>query len=484
MKQNYVAMLVFACVVSACSEGNEFRELAPHNVVLVTIDTLRADHLGCYGYPRSSSPFIDSLAEDGILFERMISTSATTSPAHASIFTGQYPLQHGIRKNGGGRLLDHVQTVAERYAAEGWATAAFVGISKSFRVSGFDRGFEIFDDPVEKEPRQAEQTATEVLEWLDNRDDTRPLFLWLHFWDVHAPYAPVELYESGSAENAEAFVEFVLEQHSLDMEFFENDKENLLALMNAYDGEIQAVDSALERVFHGLQASQPESETIAIVTADHGEGLGNHDWLVHGKHIYNEQLRIPLIVYSFQKRLKPARIAEVATHVDLYPTLLDLLGEDEELLSSDFEGVSLGGLIDGYKELTPQRFAFSERRHYSERDEKTLPSAFSAARNSWSSLRTLSQHAARYNYEPGETFSVQNRRYKYIFSSAHEDQLFDLERDPYERTNLIGQGLEVEEILRRAIQAHLEEKKAEAPEQDFQPDPEVLEALKALGYVP
>lgn len=471
--------LSMLAILAGCEQG---QELPPQNVILVTIDTLRADHLGSYGYPRDTSPFIDSVARDGALFDRAFSASATTAPSHASIFTGTYPAQHGIRENHIGVIPDHLVTLAEHFASNGWETAAFTSASAPFRTGRLDRGFSRVDYPNGFISRQANATADAALDWVETRDPTAPLFLWLHFWDPHSPYAPMEPYTSSTDSEAEDFVRFVKDHHRVNEQFFAEDDHNILELMNAYDGEILAVDTALARFFSGFRAKYSEVETVTIITSDHGEGLGNHGWLLHGKNIYNEQVRVPLILHSSGNRIAPGRFAEVTTHLDLFPTLMELLEVEEDLALGSAPGHSLWPLLEGRNELAERAYAFSERRRFSSSappDSGDHPPTTTA----WPSLHNLVDRAARANYESGEKLAAQDDRFKFIFWTAGGSELYDLESDPYETTNLLGSGLEAEERLRRAIEYHVRELAGSTPEEAPSAAAKVLDELRALGYI-
>ena len=166
------------------------QSLAYDHIVFVTLDTLRADHLHTYGYPRNISPFIDGLAERGVVFERAYASISSTGPSHATMFTGLYPLQHRVQKNGQG-LPNEFVTLAESLAARGFDTGAFVSSRASLRSGNLDRGFQVYDDPQRKTGapyRPANETIDAAIDWLENRRDSGPYFLWLHLFDMHLPW--------------------------------------------------------------------------------------------------------------------------------------------------------------------------------------------------------------------------------------------------------------------------------------------------------
>src|SRR4051812_34400816 len=226
------------------------------NVLLVTIDTLRADHVGCYGYTNASTPTIDALAKRGVRFETAVAHVPLTGPSHASILTGQIPLGHGFRNNSGFTLSPQVKTAAETFRAAGYRTAAFVSGFPLDRRFGFDRGFDTYDDHLPKGndrrrtpcvERFADATTDAVLRWLQTPSPapSAPFFLWVHYYDPHAPYEP-------PGDLAQRFRDA------------------------PYDGEIAFADAQLGRLLATLEASGALARTLVLATADHGESLGEH----------------------------------------------------------------------------------------------------------------------------------------------------------------------------------------------------------------
>src|SRR5690349_10824735 len=246
--------LALTLAIAACTSGGA-KPSAPErlNVLLVTIDTLRADHVGCYGYKAASTPVIDGVAKRGVRFETAVAHVPLTGPSHASILTGQLPLGHGFRNNSGFTLSAQVKTAAEDFKKDGYRTAAFVSGFPLDRRFGFDRGFETYDDHLPKGndrrrtpyvERFADATTDAALKWLGSSISSR-WFLWVHYYDPHAPYEP-------PADLAEQYRQL------------------------PYDGEIAFVDRQLGRLLRALESGNQTSKTIVLVTADHGESLGEH----------------------------------------------------------------------------------------------------------------------------------------------------------------------------------------------------------------
>ena len=298
------------------------------SVLLISIDTLRADHLGCYGYNRDSTPTIDALAKQSAKFERAFAPVPLTLPSHAALLTGTYPFYNGVRDQPGFRLPDDIPTLAEYFSRAGYATAAVLGSPVLSRRFGLSRGFGEYDDrfgastvkteaglPTVKRP--AESVARLALAWLDCRTPGKSYFLWLHFYDPHLPYGAPEPFRSRFSSQP-------------------------------YDGEIAYADSALATLFAGLRRRGLYDSTVIALTADHGEGLGDHGESTHGYFLYDSTLRVPLLV-----KPAPARATEVRTSVglvDLAPTLLRLAGIS---VPPTMQGVDLSGSVLSAEEPRP-----------------------------------------------------------------------------------------------------------------------------------
>ncbi|MEQ1894405.1 MAG: sulfatase, partial [Planctomycetota bacterium] len=243
------------------------------SVLLLTLDTTNPEALGAYGGPAGLTPNLDRLAREGLLFEEARAVAPLTLPAHASMLTGLYPPRHGLRRNGELALAPEARTLAERAREQGYATGAFVAAVVLAPEFGLAQGFETYDAPavpkdVEEHlaaSRSAEEIATRALAWLAARDDERPFFLWLHFYDPHFPYRPP------AAASARAGG-------------------------NDYLGEVSALDEAIGRVLDALGRSGALENTLVAALADHGEGLGRHGEETHGAFVFDSTLRIPFLL--------------------------------------------------------------------------------------------------------------------------------------------------------------------------------------------
>jgi choline-sulfatase len=394
-------------------------------VLLVTIDTLRADHVGCYGYTNASTPAIDALANRGVRFETAVAHAPLTGPSHASILTGQIPLGHGFRNNSGFTLSPGVRTAAEDFRRSGYRTAAFVSGFPLDRRFGFDRGFDTYDDHLPKGndrrrtpyvERFADATTDAALRWLNasgsGGGSPSRWFLWVHYYDPHAPYEPppdlVERYRRAP-----------------------------------YDGEIAFVDRQLARLLGALDTRNETKRTVVLVTADHGESLGEHGEGTHGIFVYDATIRVPWVMAG--PSIAAGRVSRtVARSIDVLPTLADYAGLDR---LADVDGRSLRPAADGQE--------MSDAPSYAE-------SLYPEMELGWAPL-----------------YAWRTSTLKFI--KAPRPELYDLEHDRPETMNrLQDQRARADELARK-----LEETLARtpAPVAAAPVDPEAAERLRALGYV-
>jgi arylsulfatase A-like enzyme/Tfp pilus assembly protein PilF len=401
----------------------------PRHLLLVSIDTLRADALGCYGNPEARTETLDRLAAEGVRFRAAIAPSPVTLPSHASMLTGVEPWKLGILHNGIYRLAPEFDSLAERLAAEGFETAAFIGGYPLTADSGLDQGFALYDDAIpmrveagyEHPERGAAEITDAALAWLESRADSdRPFFLFVHYYDVHAPYEPPARYldaiDPGTAET-----------------------------YPGYRGEVAHVDDQLGRLLDGLRAGNRLDDTLVVVTSDHGEGLMDHGEPTHSLFLYDEIVRVPLIL-RYPRALPTGRILDdVVGLIDIAPTLLDALG----LTATDpwIDGRSLWPLATG-----------ADR---SSRGEVFSESQVGRLDYGWSPLR-----------------SMRTAEWKYI--DAPEPELYSLANDRLERVNVIADHRETAERLRSktedAFRAATEGATREIDDDD-------LRRLRSLGYL-
>ena len=343
-------LLALALCAPACGDADPAATVqrAPArrpDVVLISIDSLRPDHLGCYGYPKPTSPTIDRLAAEGARFDTAVSTTSWTLPAHAAMFTGLYDSAHGLVDNGLELDAGHA-TLAESFASAGWHTAGFYGGPYLHPTFGLDQGFETWtscmtttsDDEPEADLRRAvgsgknrsheDVTGPRTLEAVERwaaQLDGRPFFLFLHLWDVHYDYIPpreyVEMFDPGYEGTLDA--RNLPRNPAVHVRMAERDKEHLLAL---YDGEIRFTDDVLAKILAVLEAKGRLENALVVVTADHGEEFFEHGAKGHQRSLNEEVVRVPLIVRWPGVVPAGAVVETPARLIDLYPTIASLAG--------------------------------------------------------------------------------------------------------------------------------------------------------------
>jgi arylsulfatase A-like enzyme len=304
-------------------------------IVVVTIDTLRADHLGSYGYFRDTSGAFDRFARESLLFENAYSTAAATLPAHVALWTSRHPNQTGVlrnRDNFAPRADGAPRLLAQWLRAAGWRTAAFVSASSLAADTGIHTGFEVFDAP-RRSTRSGAITTDLALEWLD--DVEGPYFLWVHYFEPHGPYEPPEAFRRFTADAG-------LRDFLAARAFADPDDAAVLDVHDRYDGEVAFADAQLERLLGFLRASGRWDEAAIVVTADHGEGLMEHGVAGH-VHLGREQLHVPLVL-KLPRRLgvPPGRRADLVSILDVVPTLVaNLALPVPPEVAEAFEGIDL-----------------------------------------------------------------------------------------------------------------------------------------------
>ena len=408
----------------------------PYNVLVVTLDTTRADYLGCYGRQSARTPHFDRVAAEGFLFEHAVSSAPITLPSHSTIFTGTYPPVHGVRDNGLFQLPDGVTTLAEILKGEGYATAAAVGSYPLSSEFGIAQGFDLYDDHITInaedsaghrmvapknlyfDERSAVQVNDAILPWLREHLD-QPFFAWIHYWDAHHPHIPPEPY-------------------------------NQLYVHDLYQGEIAFVDNTFGTILRTLEEGGVADRTLIVIVGDHGEGRGEHYEDTHSMLAYDSTLHVPLILKVPGMEGGKRIVRRVGT-VDILPTLLDLLGVGKR--PEEIQGRSLSA------ELRDPGAANSGREvHYAE---------------------ALSP---RLSYGWGELRALYRGNFKYIHGPRPE--LFDLDLDPRELRNLAPGRPEETARLKQDLEVFLaRQPKRQADDAVKAQDAEVRQRLAALGYI-
>jgi len=452
-----VALVLTVAAVPGCSVEREHRaEERRLNVVLVTLDTTRADRLSCYGHTIRTSPNIDALADTGVRFEAATAQASLTPVSHASIMTGLLPPNHGVRvmyAESGYRLSETIPTLATVLQERGWQTGAFLSAFPVSEFFGLDSGFDRLDNGIRDNvddvmterasgewgfdlaanQRRSDRTTDLALDWLGEAH--APFYLWVHLWDPH---------DRKLLPPDELLTEFLIEESAS-----ANERNRAV-----YDAEIFYIDQQLGRLFDRLQALGHWEDTLVVVVADHGQGLGDHDHWAH-RLLYEEQIRVPLIVRvpgGPQQKV----VREPVSTTDIYPTVLGAL---EIELPGRVDGRDLGPLMLG-KGL-PSRPIYAEALNGYDLSASTM-------------LRKRPQDDILYALIDGV--------WKLIYrpNAPETSELYHLEEDPGEARNLFGEGVEQE---RRLVDALLEmDPFVEGPFGEAA-DEEVLERLRSLGYL-
>lgn len=457
-------LLLAAGVAAFCLDLHPVAPETGPDILLVTIDTLRADHCSAYGYATETTPFLSDLAREGVLYEQAWAPSATTAPSHAALFASRWPRSMGVMQNGqrvpGGELM-----LAELMSKGGYATAAFVSSLPVRSQFGFGQGFDYFDDDFDVEgssrdkrktpgdgkqgghrlDRRADATARHFENWLRQRDDPRPLFAWLHFVDPHYPYGSDRL---------------------LDLEW----PDSVGVSIRAYDSEILRADRGLETVVNAfrrhsaVRSSGGETSdrgSVVLVTSDHGEGLGDHGWRFHGINLYEEAVRVPLVLWGspgidLGEDVTGENVAgrvrsQPVTLLDVAPTLAGLAGLER---APSFLGRELTGA------LPRDHAVFLQRRNYRS--------------------RKVGGREIR-----GTLTSIIAQGYKYLATVSGEQsstaELYHLADDPGELDDLSASRPGLSLSLARLLSDW--ESEYPAVKTTRVSDREVIKALRSLGYV-
>ncbi len=398
------------------------------NLILITIDTLRADHLGCYGYKSIRTPNIDRLAAEGVRFETVVSQVPLTLPSHCTIMTGTYPAFHGVRDNVGYKLPESKTTLASMLRNQHYQTAAFVGAYVLNAKFGLNRGFDYYDDKIEGPSHsgpvvnlnEVERSAGEVISramgWLRAHSQS-PFFVWIHLYDPHDPYRPPAPFRD-------------------------------IYKRNPYDGEIAYADQELGKFVGLLRQAGLYENTLVVLTGDHGESFGEHKEWTHGYFIYDTTILVPLIIKPAQKGLPGRIVSEQVSLVDVTPTILQMM---DLPLSAELQGRGMLGLMLGKQRDWPG-LAYCETLY---------PAQFG-----WSPLAAV-------------------RRVDAKFIRAPKSELYDLKEDPNEHTNRVEQRSALANSLRARL-SQMESSHSDpntGRSANFRVSAEDLENLRALGYV-
>lgn len=434
-----------------CSDHTEKPVDPPQNLILISIDTLRPDMLGAYGYPRPTSPVLDELADDGTLFLNAFSTSPWTIPAHGSLLTGLYPNRHGA-KSELLALSPDVSTLSEILAAHGLRTAAFVNSLFLSKRYGFNKGFDEYEYVEEDVRLESSGMAKRVIQWFATEKPER-FFLFLHDYQTHSDYSAQPKYQEGLIRPYEGKVTGATSE----LMVFRNDHSplgprDIEHLVDLYVGGIRQMDAELGRLFRHLQQAGYWENTLIIVTSDHGEEFLEHGGVLHGRTQYDEVLRIPLIMRG-PGVPAATRISDSVSIIDVLPTALSLM---QIPVGSAPDGTALDGIDvmaageDGSRSRQPDRILFAEADHG--------------------------------NAQLDILRSVRMRGFKLIHNRlTGVSEFYATRSDPSEQREISGRHPEMQRMLMEEVEdfdaARIEGRTLPAM------DPEIGRKLKALGYL-
>ena len=459
------------------NDKSKKKETQP-NIMLISLDTLRADHLHCYGYERKTSPFIDKLAENSVVFANCYSPTGKTLPSHMSMFTSLYPIHHRLLANGNyvvQRLDESIPTITEVLRNHSYFTGAFTGGAYVDAQYGFSKGFDFYyDDPSTYNQISVDHLFQQTKQWLAENQNKK-FFLFLHTYQIHGPYSSPEpynlIYQNKNAKWKSADLVEIFDPDPYKV-LSDDERHNLVAL---YDGEITYTDENLIKpLIDLLRELGLYDRTLIVLTSDHGEEFSEHKGWRHGLSLYNEQLKVPLIMKFPDSKYGGKRIAGNASLVDLMPTILEYAG----IKFSGYEpdGISLLDEIRGKK--TEKRFILGSRYIYTLKERQS----FAPFLISYCAIENSSKLILNNPYP---------EKHPLFFSPSppsfpvDEIEMFNLDNDPRELTNTTHDNpLKTQEMMSRILfhyryALELEEEFWEGKAIDSR----LQERLKALGYI-
>lgn len=452
-----------AIALSAATLEAAQPEAQAPNVVLITIDTLRADHLSCYGYPLRTSPFIDELARQGTRFERVHTVIPLTGPAHLALMTSRYPQENGVRRNGEALASDRALiTLPQILKSRGYQSGAFVSSWPLLgRLTHLNDYFQHYDEDLTRtyqlfnSSRYAEDVTPRAVKWLHKHANRKkPFFLWVHYFDPHSPYMFRDGFAPANVNNAHPF------EPAEDNDMRER--------VRGYDSEVYYTDHHIGKLLGALNDLNVNDSTLVVLTADHGESLGQHGYVGHGRHLYEGIIHIPLII-RYPGHVKAGQVVKTPVSIlDITPTVVDLTGQQAAAQKQTpivFSGRSLAPVLSDGSALTDRwtyYVTFPGKKGYAPR---------------WLSWMWVE------NEELPSRFGRTNNNSKMVWdTSAQKLYLYDLSRDPHE---LHGREISKDKPTYLADTSNLKKwfLRTETRAQSQKLSDHDIEVLKSLGYV-
>jgi arylsulfatase A-like enzyme/Flp pilus assembly protein TadD len=419
-----IASAVLLIITSISCQKRKDIKAQGYNLLVMTLDTMRADRIGAFGYEKAETPNLDDLAYRGVMFENVYTPVPLTLPAHCSIFTGRYPLGHQVRDNGTFFLDENETTLAERMKNSGYDTYAVIASYVLLSKFGLDQGFATYDDSLNADELlhnfYSEITADEVYDkfsqWFEKRGEQK-FFVWIHFYDPHAPYTPPNAYRRGDS------------------------------LSDLYDGEVAFTDVYVGKVIQDLKEKNVLENTLVVIVGDHGEAFGEHREYGHSIFCYEENLRVPLIFYNPRLFPEGLTVKSRINLIDIVPTLLEMYGMD---IPSEVQGRSFAPVLDGKEEKRGRSFY--------------VESMYGKESLGWAPLT-----------------GIIDAGYKYI--SLPEPELYDLSADPLEKNNLFAQDAATAKALDEKLKESVLEYSDSGGESRRELTAEDRRRLESLGYI-
>jgi arylsulfatase A-like enzyme len=464
-KSRLVAVGALVVVLAAASIGchRPASKPSPVDILIITIDTLRADSLEPYGAIDTLTPNITRFAEQGIVYESATTPITVTRPAHCSIFTGLYPDQHGVLHNGY-VLPDEDQTLAEILKGQGYQTGGFVGVRLLGRPSGLGQGFDAFDAPVDRVQRRAKEVVDPAIEWLEGADPEAPVLMWVHLYDPHLSYNPPPTFRRGVDPELSESLRFI-RWNTLKKVVAENDGNVPAKVLEharlLYRGEVEYTDRHVGRLLRSFDQLRDRSQSMVVLTADHGECFENGIFFTHQDCLYEGTIRVPLIVRYPGGVGAGIRVGHRVSNLDVTPTVLSELALPTQ---QPMPGRRLQEVMDSPRDryilIRPPKVRYPK---------KVIPRR--------RVIQSVAQEPVAERTDP-LTRGLVSRLWKYLGAPGSE-RLFRL---PDESRNWADTDPETRKGLLRALEAEQSLYPAGAPASESE-DAATLEMLEALGYV-
>lgn len=465
------------------------------NIILISIDTLRADHLSCYGYDKKTTPHIDRLAGEGTVFLQNYSTGVWTPPGHASMLTGLYVSEHGVY--GENRLSESIPTIAVKLKENNYQTAGFVNNSQVGEMVGFNKGHDIFVEVwkgvtpksitervvsgmnrrvkrfLGYEDMGAEKTNRLFTKWIENHiDKNRPFYAFLHYIEPHNPLNPPRPYKNKYLNHTFKNIDsgkIKKVAHNPLICFIENmdlNREEIEVLKLLYDAEIAYTDSKIGEVVDILKRNNAYDETMIILTSDHGEHFGEHGLWSHTASLYNEVLHVPLIIKYPQVAEYAKEVKDCTQLVDIFPTVMEVAGISQNKYI-DTSGTSL--LFNKNDNIKFHDYVFSEW-------EGRVPYYIKSRIDNQGTPADLSRITKK-------MWMVSDGKYKFILNEDGSKLLFDVKNDINEQNNLFDQCKDIADMMEQVLNEWRKRSSKQVKGEQQEVDEQTKQNLRALGYM-